>query len=105
MYTVLYGKESLYEALDEWGQIAKDAGLSKAQLAYRWIAYHSSLKKENGDAIIIGASKVSQLEESLGAIEDGPLDEKIVERVDAIWKKVEHDAPLDNYNSYTAVKL
>jgi len=103
MYTTMYGKESLYQALDEWAEIANDAGISKAALAYRWIAYHSALKRENGDAIILGASKVGQLEESLEAIERGPLDEKTVERVDAIWKKVEHEAPLDNYNSFASL--
>jgi aflatoxin B1 aldehyde reductase len=104
MYTTMYGKESLYQALDEWADIANDAGISKAALAYRWIAYHSALKRENGDAIILGASKVGQLEESLEAIERGPLDEKTVERVDAIWTKVEHEAPLDNYNSFASLQ-
>jgi aflatoxin B1 aldehyde reductase len=104
MYTTMYGKESLYQALDEWAEIAKDAGISKAALAYRWIAYHSALKRESGDAIILGASKVGQLEESLEAIERGPLDEKTVERVDAIWTKVEHEAPLDNYNSFASLQ-
>ena len=103
MYTTMYGKESLYQALDEWANIANDAGISKAALAYRWIAYHSALKRGNGDAIILGASKVGQLEESLEAIERGPLDEKTVERVDAIWSKVEHEAPLDNYNSFASL--
>lgn len=100
MYTSMYGKESLYKALDEWGQIAKDAGVSKAALAYRWITYHSALKATNGDAIIVGASKPAQLEETLTAVEAGPLDAKIAERASAIWKTVEHEAPLDNYHSF-----
>ena len=104
MYFDLYGKESLFQALDEWAEIAKDAGVSKASLAYRWIAYHSQLKAGDGDAVIIGASKVAQLEETLAAIEAGPLDKKSVERVEAIWKKVEHEAPLDNYHSFAANK-
>lgn len=103
MYTTMYGKESLYEALDDWGHIAKDAGISKAALAYRWIVYHSALKKDHGDGVIIGASKVAQLEETLKVVEDGPLDAKTVERVEEIWKKVKHEAPLDNYNSFMAV--
>lgn len=80
--------------------IANDAGVSKAALAYRWIAFHSALKKEHGDALIIGASKVSQVEETLLAIEAGPLDNDIAKRVDAIWKTVENEAPLDNYHSF-----
>jgi len=70
-------------------------------LAYRWIAYHSALDSEHGDTIILGASKVSQLEESLTAIlEKGPLSEEFAKRVDSIWKDVQHEAPLDNYHSF-----
>ena len=100
LYITLYGKESLYEALYEWGNIASDAGISKAGLAYRWITYHSALKKEYGDAVIFGTSKLSQTEETLEAIEEGPLDTKTVGRREQIWKKVEHEAPLDNYHSF-----
>jgi len=104
MYTSMYGKESLYQALDEWGVIAKDAGISKAALAYRWIVYHSALKGANGDAVIVGASKTTQLEETLTAVEEGPLPKEIAERASGIWEKVEHEAPLDNYNSFMALK-
>lgn len=103
MYSTMYGKESLYEALDEWEHIAKDAGISKAALAYRWITYHSGLQKQYGDGIIVGASKVAQLDETLKVIEDGPLDTKTVTKIEEIWKKVEHEAPLDNYNSFAAL--
>ncbi|KAE9375814.1 Aldo/keto reductase [Stipitochalara longipes BDJ] len=104
MYTSMYGKESLFQAVDEWGHIASDAGISKAALAYRWITFHSALKGANGDAVIVGASKTAQLEETLTAVEQGPLPESIAQRVDAIWEKVEHEAPLDNYNSFAALK-
>jgi len=100
----MYGKETLYSALDEWGEIAKDAGISKAALAYKWVAFHSELKREYGDAVIVGASKVAQLEESLGAIEEGPLEEGIAERASQVWGKAEGEAPLDNWNSFTALK-
>lgn len=100
----MYGKESLYQALDEWGEIAKDAGISKAALAYRRITYHSALKKKNGDGVIIGASKISQLEETLIAIEAGPLDTGIAKRASDIWEKVKDDAPRDNWSDYLSLK-
>ncbi len=100
MYKSMYGKPSLYEAVEEWERIAASANISKAALAYRWITFHSALKAEHGDAVIIGASTVSQLEETLKAVEAGPLDGESVKRIDEIWKKVEHEAPLDNYNSF-----
>ncbi|EHL01527.1 putative Aflatoxin B1 aldehyde reductase member 2 [Glarea lozoyensis 74030] len=100
MYSAMYNKESIYDALDEWGVIAKDAGISKAALAYRWVTYHSILKQEYGDGVIFGASNLKQLDETLNAIDAGPLDEAIAERVELIWKMVEHEAPLDNFQSY-----
>ena len=103
MYYVLYGKESMFQALDEWGHIAKDAGISKAALAYRWITYHSALREN--DSVIIGASKISQLEETLTAIEAGPLDARTAKRAGDIWDKVKDDAPRDNYSDYLSLKL
>lgn len=46
----------------------------------------------------IGASRGSQLEETLRAIEDGPLDENIAKRVDKVWELVKDEAPIDNYH-------
>ncbi|KAL6715765.1 hypothetical protein ACLMJK_006726 [Lecanora helva] len=105
MYNVLYGKESMYQALDEWGEIAKGAGISKASLAYRWITYHSALDKKYGDGLIIGAGKNSQLEETLTLIEAGPLDVKTAGQAGAIWEKVRDDAPRDNWSDYLVQKV
>ncbi|CAL3973575.1 unnamed protein product [Diplocarpon coronariae] len=105
MYIKMYTKPSLLEALDEWGVIAKDAGVPKAALAYRWIAYHSALKASRGDAIIIGASRPSQVEDTLSYIEAGPLDAKIAERASGLWKQIEKDAPIDNWNSHSILKI
>ena len=57
MYMALYGKESIFKAVDQWGKIAKDAGVTRAALAYRWIVFHSALKRGTEDAVIVGASK------------------------------------------------
>lgn len=96
IYRKLYGKESMYQALDGWGEIATAAGISKAALAYRWVTYHSGLRKVNGDGIVIGASKISQLEETLTAIEAGPLDVRAAKRASDIWERVKDEAPRDN---------
>lgn len=46
----------------------------------------------------IGATRGSQLEETLRAIQDGPLDESIAKRVDKVWELVKDEAPIDNYH-------
>jgi len=99
MYHRLYSKPALLDALSEWEKIASEAKVSKAAMAYRWVAYHSALKPELGDGIVIGASKTTQLEETLKTLKDGPLDEKTAAAIAKIWDTVKHEAPIDNYVS------
>ena len=94
----MYAKPAYLEALSEWEAVAKDAGCSKADLAYRWVTYNSPLKPENGDGIIVGASNLEQLKQTMEGLKAGPLPEEAVKRIDHLWKTIEHEAPLDNYN-------
>ncbi|TVY12909.1 Oxidoreductase sirO [Lachnellula arida] len=103
LYATIYGKESLLGALEEWGDIAREAGVSKAALAYRWVSYHSALRPGLGDGIIVGARKMGQLEETLVAIQAGPLDKVTAEKAGAVWSKVKAEAPRDNWNSFGAI--
>lgn len=98
MYSGMYAKPALLNALEQWAQIAQDEGVSRAELAYRWVTYNSALKKENGDGIIIGARNVQQLEETLKSVNNGPLSRDAIKRIDEVWKTIEHEAPLDNYH-------
>ncbi|KAK5049454.1 hypothetical protein LTR84_004383 [Exophiala bonariae] len=98
MYKRMYVKPTLIKALETWASIAEQEGATKAELAYRWVTYNSPLKKENGDAIIIGASKHEQLEQTLAGIEKGKLSDKAVKDIDEIWEQIKDEAPLDNYN-------
>jgi len=97
MYRQMYMKPAYLEALAKWEAVAAEEGCSRAELAYRWVTYNCPLKPEFGDAIIIGASKVEQLEDTLKGIEAGPLSAKAVEGIDKIWEGIKHEAPLDNF--------
>jgi len=96
MYHKMYNRPALVAALPEWEAISKQSGVSKAALAYRWVMYHSALKPELGDGIIVGASRPSQLKETLEALDAGPLDPAVVDRIQKVWEAVKHEAPLDN---------
>ncbi len=97
MYRDMYMKPSYLEALEKWEAIASEEGIPRAELAYRWVTYNSPLKKEQGDAIIVGASTVEQLEQTLKGIENGPLSKKAIEGIDKIWEEIKHEAPTDNF--------
>lgn len=70
----------------------------RADLAYRWVRYNSPLKPEHGDALIVGASSIEQLKETLNSIGSGPLSDKAVKRIDELWDLIAHEAPLDNFH-------
>ncbi|KAM3558369.1 hypothetical protein ARSEF4850_004638 [Beauveria asiatica] len=76
------------EALARWNALAETEGLSAAEMAYRWMAHHSALEGEKGDALIIGASSPEQLEESLVGIERGPLSDEACAGIQQIWETV-----------------
>jgi len=88
-----YNKPKLLEGLAEWNAISQEVGVSGAELAYRFMTYHSHAKPEHGDAIIVGASRPEQLEQTLKGIENGPLPQNIVDRIDGVWRIVESEAP------------
>jgi len=97
LYQKLYNKPLLLDALSEWDAIAKDAGISRAALAYRWVSFHSALDAKYGDGVIIGATRPAQLKETLAALEEGPLKLGIVDRIQKVWDSVKDEAPIDNY--------
>ncbi|KAL2351597.1 NADP-dependent oxidoreductase domain-containing protein [Cryomyces antarcticus] len=99
MYNRLYNKPKLVEALNAWEKISQDSGISKSQLAYRWVTYNSQLATKYQDGIIVGASRPEQLKETLEEIEKGPLPEKVAEQIEHVWQTVKEEAPIDNYAS------
>lgn len=100
MYNELYSKPGTIEGLRQWKKIAQAAGETSVMLAYRWAVYHSALDAQKGDAIIIGASRPAQLQQTIEGLSKGPLAEETVKEIQELWKLVEADAPLDNFHSF-----
>ena len=98
MYLALYNKPKYLEALATWNEIATKHDIGKAELAYRWVAFNSPLRNQYGDAIIVGASRLEQLKESLKWFQKGPLPESAVKGIDAVWGSIKDEAGLDNFN-------
>ncbi|GJE95560.1 aldo/keto reductase [Phanerochaete sordida] len=83
-----YWNEAYFGALDKIEQAAKNHDLTLAEVALRWLSHHSLLKREHGDAVIIGASKVQQVEQNLTDLEKGPLPADVVQALDEAWLSV-----------------
>ncbi|EXJ67380.1 uncharacterized protein A1O5_09393 [Cladophialophora psammophila CBS 110553] len=99
MYRDMYNKPSYLNALTKWERIAQEEGVSRAELAYRWVSSNSQLSTQKyGDAIVIGASSLEQLRDTLDGLAKGPLSEMACAGINEVWEDVKHDAPLDNFN-------
>ncbi|XP_042333931.1 aflatoxin B1 aldehyde reductase member 4-like [Sceloporus undulatus] len=64
---------------------------SLTSTALRWMYHHSKLQGDRGDAVIIGASKLEQLQENLKCCEEGPLLPGVVEAFEKAWHLTAHD--------------
>lgn len=99
----LYYKPSYLKMLEEFGKLSEETGISRSGLAYRWVRYHSALKGELGDEMIIGSVTAQQLEEALAELSKGPLESAIVEKLESFWQLIKDDAPIDNLISVRKV--
>ncbi|KAL6852090.1 NADP-dependent oxidoreductase domain-containing protein [Trichoderma novae-zelandiae] len=99
----LYYKPSYLKMLEDFGNLSEEIGISRSGLAYRWVRYHSALKSEVGDAMILGSVTAQQLEEALAELNKGPLDATAVEKLDGLWQLIKDDAPVDNLSSVRKV--
>ncbi|KAJ7829183.1 putative aldehyde reductase, partial [Mycena olivaceomarginata] len=94
----LYNKPSYYKVLDLWEEVAKEVGCTKAELAYCWVAFNSVVDPKYGDTVLFGASKLSQISETLASLKRGSVGEAAKAKINKIWKIVGDEVLLDNYH-------
>ena len=92
-YQNRYWKKSYFDAVDIIKAAAEKHGISTVEATYRWLAYHSMLSSERGDAILIGASKLNHLQQNMDSVKAGPLPEEVVEAFEAAYTITKGDSP------------
>ncbi len=70
-------RAEMFDALDAITDAATAAGISTLEAAIRWTQYHSAVDASLGDAILIGVSRIAQLEPIMAAAGQGPLPESV----------------------------
>lgn len=100
VFQAMFVKPSYLQALESWASLAERSNLAKAELALRWVAFHSALQPELGDGIITGADTPEQLEELMSWRSKGPLELWVLAEIDKIWESCEHEASLDCVNGW-----
>ncbi len=92
-YRGRYWKKSFFEGVEIIREAAEKHGIGTVEATYRWLACHSMLNGERGDAILIGASKLEHLRQNMAAVEAGPLPEDVVEAFETAWAITKKDSP------------
>ncbi|KAM0167354.1 hypothetical protein ACHAQE_000656 [Botrytis cinerea] len=88
-FQTLYGAPKLQEAMKDLENALAPLGISGREASLRWIYHHSKLG--DGDGIILGASKMSQIRENVKSISAGPLSEEVVQKIEGIWDLLAED--------------
>uniref|UniRef100_A0A8H7Y4T8 NADP-dependent oxidoreductase domain-containing protein n=1 Tax=Psilocybe cubensis TaxID=181762 RepID=A0A8H7Y4T8_PSICU len=88
-YRNRYWKEPYFKAIGAIKEVADKNGLTLTEIALRWISHHSLLKREYGDAVLIGASSLKHIQENLVDLEKGPLPEEVLKVLDEAWFDVQ----------------
>lgn len=83
-----YGTEEYFAAMELLDPVIEKHGLTLRECALRWVAHHSRLDVEKGDAVLMGASSAAHLESNLRDLEKGPLPDEIVGLLDRGWERV-----------------
>ncbi|GAA4872349.1 aldo/keto reductase [Saccharopolyspora cebuensis] len=91
MYRERYWDERLFDAIERLTAIAEDAGIPLVELSLRWV-----LGKPATSAVLLGGSKVEQLQANIAALGAGPLPPDVVEACDAVGAFLR--GPMPAYN-------
>ena len=91
MYQDRYWLDDDFAAVEELKIIAREAGKSLVELALQWL-----LSQPLVDSVILGASRLEQLEENLKVADGSRLDASILARCDAVWKRLRGITPKYN---------
>jgi aryl-alcohol dehydrogenase-like predicted oxidoreductase len=91
LYQGRYWHEEDFVAVDALKTVAAAEGRSLLSLAFGWLLHHTDT-----DCVILGASRLEQLEQNLAAAEDGPLSAEAVEACDRVWATFRGPSPIYN---------
>ena len=92
-YRKRYWKQSYFDAVDEIRKACEAEGIPMVEAAYRWLSNHSMMDANKGDGILLGASKITQMEQNMEAAKKGELPQSILDAMDAAWEIAKPDSP------------
>ena len=90
-YRDRYWKQSYFDAVDEIRKACEAEGIPMVEA--RWLSNHSMMDATKGDGILLGASKITQMEQNMEAAKKGELPPSILDAMDGAWEMAKPDSP------------
>jgi len=91
MYLDRYWHSAYFDAVEDLQNLARGNGRPMVDLALNWLLCHTA-----ADCVILGASKIEQLEECLDVIGRGPLSSDTLAAIDTVWHRLRGVTPKYN---------
>jgi len=88
LYRNLFWKKSLFDEVEVLRKLSDQYKISMADISMRWILHHSALSEEHGDAVILGASKLTHVKPNLELAKGDPLPDDLVKEIENIWSRL-----------------
>ena len=91
MYLDRYWHPAFFDAVDQFAAIARQAGRSLVSLSLNWLLHHT-----NTASIILGSTRLEQVEQNITASCEGRLTADTVKQCDEVWAKLRGVTPRYN---------
>jgi 1-deoxyxylulose-5-phosphate synthase len=91
MYLDRYWHSQDFDAVEAVREISRRAGRSMVSVSLNWMLHHTA-----ATSVILGASRLEQLEENLAAVKEGPLDAETIAALDQVWERLRGVTPKYN---------
>ncbi|KAI1109544.1 putative oxidoreductase [Nemania sp. NC0429] len=83
----MYASVEVADGMRRFDAETRAEGLPPLEVAVRWIFHHSRLTDD--DAVLLGASRVEQLVESVALARKGPLPDRVLLLAERLWEDVQ----------------
>jgi len=93
-YRERYWKKSMFDELDHVKAACEKHSLDLTYASISWLMFHSELRGDLGDGVIIGGSTVEQIEKNTEICKKAqPLPEEVVSVIGKAWEVARPDCP------------
>lgn len=91
MYQDRYWHSRNFVAVDKLKRTAERVSRSLIDVAFCWLLHHTPT-----DCVLLGASRIEQLEQNLAACEKGSLPPEVIQACDEVWAELRSPVPIYN---------